>query len=175
MNAYQVLSNLAGSMGDVLDLLFSISYVMGGVCIVLGLLLARRASDERLGRGESKTGWVGSLIAAAVFLALPSILNTGGQMLYGQDVQTSLVMDYASDPVNRPLAPLVPLIKVIGVIAVIRSIWVAREISVRGATEKNSVSRVLVLFFSGIALVHFFDTLAVVRNLTGLNIGMNLF
>ena len=178
----QVMSNLGASASDLMLVVQAFAYVAGIFFLGRGIILLTKGPSGGMRQDNSSVfGWFWSMAIGVLLFALPETLSVLGSTLL-PDANTSplaysaYVQGQNLAMGNCKLGGLRPLFVVFGFIAVIRGLFVFREVGMYGhyARGNASVARGFVLCIAGVLLVHMQETLALINQVTGLQLDAGL-
>jgi hypothetical protein len=178
----QVMSNLGASASDFMLIIQAFSYIAAIFCVVRGIMLMPQMAHGNYRKGNSSLfNWFWSLVVGVLLFALPETLSVLGSTFLPQANTSPLAY---SGYMNQgqglamgscQLGGLRPLFVVIGFISVIRGLLVFRTVGMNGGGHGNETfARGAILCVAGILLVHMQETLALINQVTGLNLGAGL-
>ncbi len=178
----QVMSNLGASASDFMLIIQAFAYVAGIFFVGRGIMLMTKMQGGGMRQDSPLFGWFWSMAIGFMMFALPETLAVLGSTLL-PDANTS-PLAYAGyinggqslAMGNCKLGGLRPLFVVFGFIAVMRGLFVFREVGMHGSYAKgnSTVARGFILCVAGVLLVHMQETLALINQITGLNLGAGL-
>jgi hypothetical protein len=177
----QLMSNLGASAVDFMVVIQAFAYLSGIFFLGRGILLMTRGPGGVRRDNTSLFGWFWSMAIGVLLFALPETLSVLGSTFL-PDANTNplaysaYIQGQGLGVGSCKLGGLRPLFVVFGFIAVIRGLFVFREVGMYGQAARGNatVSRGFILCIAGVLLVHMQETLALINQVTGLNMGAGL-
>jgi H+/Cl- antiporter ClcA len=77
----QVAKNMASSVNDSMQLVNAMAYLIGGVCVFLGIFKFKQNREDP--RSHPLGTAIGVLLAGVLFIFLPEVLSTGSATVWG--------------------------------------------------------------------------------------------
>lgn len=178
-----VMSRLGGSAADAMLIVQGFCYLGGILFLGMGIIMMTKAANPSARTSYNGTAWFWSMTIGVLLFTLPETMSVLSNTFLDGVATNSSPLAYSQYIQGGNLAVgscklggLRPLFVLFGFIAVIRGLLVFRTVGMYGnyARGNATVARGFVLCIAGVGLVHMQETLSLINQITGLQLGAGL-
>ena len=157
LTAGEIIINIGNNMGDVLNLIIGVAYMLGVVLIASALFKFRRLSDYQRGMfqpQEMMSPFVNLAIGAGL-IWLPAMFSATSETLFGNEVSGVLSYGVAETGIGTEvMLALWKVLAVIGVIAFVRGMMIIASSTGGQGGQQGGLGKGLTHMVGGVMCYH---------------------